>query len=100
MDKTLKILVAGAAIAAGLAAFCAVTNYVNTTRHEQKIASLESTIAALQAKCASRARKARSQVKDGGTIRSSVTQTNYPLMQTARSSVYKRTCRKSRMKFT
>jgi hypothetical protein len=51
LDKTLKILVAGATIAAALAAFCATSNDISTARHEQKIASLESTIAALQAKC-------------------------------------------------
>jgi hypothetical protein len=52
LDKPLKILVTGTAIAAALAAFCAITNEIGTARHEQKIASLESTIAALQGKCA------------------------------------------------
>jgi hypothetical protein len=52
MAKPLRILVAGAAIAAGLAGFCAISNDIGGARHEQEIASLESTIAALQAKCA------------------------------------------------
>jgi hypothetical protein len=52
MDKPLKILVAGAATAATLAAFCAISNDISTARHEQKIAALESTIAALQDRCA------------------------------------------------
>jgi hypothetical protein len=51
MNKTLKILVAGAAIATELAAFCAIRNDIDTARHKQKIVSLESTIATLQAKC-------------------------------------------------
>jgi hypothetical protein len=51
MDKTLKFFVAGVAIAAGLAAFCAISNGINADQHRQKLASLESTIAVLQAKC-------------------------------------------------
>jgi len=54
MDKPLKILVAGAAIAAALAAFCAITNHISAARYDQKIASLESTIADLQAKCSAK----------------------------------------------
>jgi hypothetical protein len=51
MGKTLKFFVAGVAIAAGLAAFCAISNGITAAQHRQKLASLESTIAALQAKC-------------------------------------------------
>jgi hypothetical protein len=51
MDKRLKILAAGVAIASGLAAFCAISNGVHDARRGQEISSLESTIAVLKAKC-------------------------------------------------
>lgn len=57
MDKPLKILLAGAAIAAALTAFCAISNDISAARHEQKIASLESTIAVVQAKCVAESEK-------------------------------------------
>jgi hypothetical protein len=66
MDKTLKFLVAGAAIAAALAAFCAVSNYIDTARHHQKIASLESSIAALQDKCAAESEESAKSGKGWG----------------------------------
>ncbi len=66
MDKTLKFLVAGAAIAATVAAYCVISNYINTARHQQKIASLESSIAALEAKCASESEESTKSGKGWG----------------------------------
>jgi hypothetical protein len=57
MDKTLKFLVGGAIIAAGLAAFCAISNGLTAAQHREKLASLESTVAALQAKCVAESEK-------------------------------------------
>ena len=57
MDKPLRFLVVGTAIAAGLVGFCAINNHINAARHKQKIASLENTVVALQAKCITESRE-------------------------------------------
>src|SRR6266851_2769757 len=100
MNKTLKILVAGAAIAAELAAFCAIRNDIDTARHKQKMCHWRVRLQHCKPNVLQRARKTRSQGKDMVTIRLCVTQRNYPVtvMQAARWSVSKRTWRKSRTK--
>jgi hypothetical protein len=57
MEAATRILIAGAAISVALGALCAISDYAGSARHEQKIASLENTIASLRTQCAAQSQE-------------------------------------------
>jgi hypothetical protein len=51
VDRNIKIIIYGTAIAAVVSAICAITNNINTLQHDQNLAKLERAVLDLQAQC-------------------------------------------------